>query len=161
MSPKKGRKEKRKERKGGKSGERQTGSMPTNYECKVMVILISSAKNGRNKTENVSTVFLSLAPRVHYSECSLIHTLSAPITRKIIEIQYICRPGCEEFISQPRFIAMRLSPQDLVRDRSSRCNHDRARQSPEICITIKSRFLMDAITICVNANFQKGTPLCS
>lgn len=125
-----------------------------------MVILISSAKNGRNKTENVSTVFLSLAPRVHYSECSLIHTLSASITRKIIEIQYICRPDCEEFISQPRFIAMRLSPQDLVRDRSSRCNHDRARQSSEICITIKSRLLMDAITICVNANFQKGTPLC-
>lgn len=47
--------EKKRERKKKGKGVRlcHAGLMPTNYECKVMVILISSAKhekNGRNKT---------------------------------------------------------------------------------------------------------------
>lgn len=45
---------------------RHAGSMPTNYECKVMVILISSAereKNGRNKTGgNVSPCIVRRSP---------------------------------------------------------------------------------------------------
>lgn len=96
------------------STARHAGSMPTNYECKVMVILISSArsaekKNDRNKTwrkrlsihrpsplrsRGPSSVCRSFrrSRGIHYSE-HFSHTYppSVRIARKIIETQYVCR----------------------------------------------------------------------
>lgn len=75
-----------------------TGKTPANYECKVMVILISSGdgKNGSNKADILLSIwslcyflpFLRFS-RKHYIIRNIPHVRSeSPTSRRVIEIQY-------------------------------------------------------------------------
>lgn len=86
-----------------------SGSMPSNYECKVMVILISCAKrkNGRDRERLLARCFSRVPPRfsvavggvLYQREYFLLRVLIyfTPIVHKVTEIEtHVYRPDNEE-----------------------------------------------------------------
>lgn len=115
-----GRKKERKEKnEGRRSVKSHAGKMPTNYECKVMVILISSedGKNGCNKADILLFLtlfchslpflgFFSGSKALYYSTHSSCTIGERPISHRVIEIQYAyltCQLAARKFTT--RFIS--------------------------------------------------------
>lgn len=130
--------EKRGERERWGAGLRHAGSMPTNYECKVMVILISSAGRKKMAVIKPRTVFSSLPSRFPFASSVFDHppfsrsrtlfrtfshicTWSAPIARDVIETQYMSTRAKS---SRGSFRSHLCAQRGFAHGWSSRCNHD-------------------------------------